>query len=471
MSLLKQKSPKIREKSLNALSAYLGDVHTLVRDLGTESVNQRIRTFSQSTYDETIYALRLLNNIIDAVTVIHAPRGCGAVQLYLNSADGNNSRWAVTNLNERDTILGADAKLRETVVFLYRRYKPSIVFIVATPAVAINNDDIQSVVEELSEELEVRIVPVYSDGFKSKNAVTGYDVASHSLLKYLVGRNQEVKGNFVNLLSVAENRHDLAEVERLLYDLGVRANTLPDTACLENFAKAPQAKFSISINGDYSNYLGKALESEYGVQFVQPSLPVGINGTYQWLSAIGEATGLKDAVDDLHALESGELKQLIEKADLKNTKVYINLSASVAFGVAALVEELGGEVVGVTVEHVDSLHERQLTELLSRKPDLQLHVAHGQPFEETNILQRLKPDLYIGGFGQQVVAAKLGIPAVSLHNVGILGYTGVSRFVRLAAKALRNKAFVLQLAENSRLPYHDAWSQKSSNWYIKQEVK
>jgi len=469
--MLRQKTAKTREKRLQTLSAYLGEVHPLLQDLGQDDVSQRIRTFSQSSYDEIIYILRLLNKIEDAVTVIHAPRGCGAAQLYLNAAKLNRSRWAVTNLDERDTILGADTKLRETVHALYRRYRPSLVFIVATPAVAINNDDIQSVADELGEELGIKVVPVYSDGFKSKSALTGYDVALHALLKYLVVKKPEGRGRYLNLISVAEKGEDLAEVQGLLHELGLRVNVLPDTAALDNFAEAAQARFSIGIDPDSSDYLGKALASEHGVPFVQPSLPIGIEGTHRWLSALGKAAGVTAAVDDLHGLEKGELKALIKKAKLKNVRVYISLPASAALGVADLVEELGGEVAGISVDQVDSSHARQFAERLAQKPDLQLHVAQGQPFEEANILQRVKPDLYVGGFGQPVLAAKLGIPAVSVHRVGLLGYGGVRRFARLVSKALRNNSFVARLAAGAGLPYHDAWQKKSPNWYIKQEVK
>jgi nitrogenase molybdenum-iron protein alpha/beta subunit len=471
MSLLKAKSPQSREKRLNTLSAYLGEIHPLVEGFRNETISQRIRTFSQTSYDEVIYVLRLLNRIGDSVTVIHGPRGCAAAQLYLNSAEGGDSRWAVTNLNERDTIMGADAKLRETVVALHRRYRPSLIFIVATPVVAINNDDIQAVATELAEELEAKIVPVYSDGFKSKSAVTGYDVALHALLRHLVVSEEKLRGNYVNLVSVAENAQDLAEVERLLWELGLRVNTLPNTASVENFVKASQARLSISIDPDNGDYLGNALEREYGVPFVQPPLPVGIEGTRQWLAAVGEAAGLKEAVDELHDRESNDLKGVLSGGELRGVRVYVSLPAAAAFGVVTLVEELGGEVVGVSVEHLDSLHERELTRLLVDKPGLQLHVAQGQPFEEANILHRARPDLYVGGAGQQLVAAKLGIPAVTVHATGILGYRGVRQFVRLAAKALRNKAFVLNLAGNSSLPYFDSWRQKSPYWYIKQEVK
>jgi len=71
-------------------------------------------------------------------------------------------------------------------------------FVVTTPVVAINNDDVEAVVDELHEEYNIPVVPVYSDGFRSKTGITGYDVALHAMLKNLLPRTAKnnVKGNF-----------------------------------------------------------------------------------------------------------------------------------------------------------------------------------------------------------------------------------------------------------------------------------
>lgn len=471
MSLLRQKRPLSREKRHNALSAYVGDVNRLLENLRQEENSQRIRTFSQAAFDEIIHVLTLVSAIDDAVIVINGPRGCGAALLYFDANSETGGRWAVTNLNERDTIMGGDAKLRETVLAVYQRYRPRVIFVVATPVVSINNDDLQTVVEELTEELNIQIVPIYADGFKSRTGVTGFDLVMHALVKYLIPENQGVKDDVLNLIAVTENRQDLGEIQRLLEALGLKVNTLPRSANLQSLTQAARAKLSVSINPDFSDYLGKALEEKLHIPFLQPPLPVGIAGTQAWLTAIGTVLNLEKEVADLHARESRALDPLLEKRSLRNKRVYISLPASAALGTAGLVEELGGEVAGITVQYVDKLHEKKLTELAAKKPELRLHVAQGQPFEEANILNRLKPDLYIGIAGLAVWAAKTGIPAVSAENAGILGYRGISRLISCVDKALQNKFYVEKLAKHTASPYHNNWYQRSPDWYIKLEVR
>src|ERR1039457_2674514 len=205
MSPLRAKAPRSREKRLDTLGAWLGPVSAASAEFAVEDINQSIRNFAQSSHDDLLYALRILASIKDSITIIHGPRGCAAAGLYHELA-GSSTRWVVTNLDERDTIMGADGKLRKAVTALHHRYHPAVIFIVANPVVAINNDDIQSVVEELYEDLDLPIVPIYVTGFASQSAVTGYDTMLHALLKYLSGNNRVAEKNeSVNLLSVAEH--------------------------------------------------------------------------------------------------------------------------------------------------------------------------------------------------------------------------------------------------------------------------
>src|SRR5512136_3006953 len=113
MSTLRAKAPRSREKRLDSITAYYGEIQPLIDEYGTGNVPQRIRTFAQGSPDDLVYALRLLSGIRDAVTIIHGPRGCGAAEHFFSGS--GSDRWAVTNLDERDTIMGADAKLRRAV--------------------------------------------------------------------------------------------------------------------------------------------------------------------------------------------------------------------------------------------------------------------------------------------------------------------------------------------------------------------
>lgn len=469
MSPLRAKAPRSREKRLDTLGAWLGPVSAAATEFAAETINQRIRTFAQSSNDDLIYAMRILSGIRDSVTIIHGPRGCAATGLY-HTLGGSNTRWAVTGLDERDTIMGADGKLRKAVTALHHRYHPQVIFIVANPVVAINNDDIQSVVEELHEELDLPIVPIYVSGFASQNAVTGYDTALHALLKYLAGKGTSEPNATVNLLSVAERPEDRQEAVALLEQLGLELNVLPDDASIDAFKAAVAARASIPLCPDAPEYLGSILKEKYGIPLIDAPRPVGITGTGRWLVALGTALGVLGGVEELQRRKTDEVKQQLGDFSLKGTSVYISLSAALAFGVLELVEELGGEVAGVTITHLDRLHVRHLDELAVRNPELSLHVSDGQVFEEISILRKLAPALYIGDSLHVGQVARLGIPVVSLAEVGIVGYSGVVRLAGRIKSALANRSFGRALTAVAP-PYQEAWYRRSQNWHIKQEVK
>ncbi|HWR01115.1 MAG TPA: nitrogenase component 1 [Chlorobaculum sp.] len=470
MSLLKPRAPRIREKRLDTLNAWLGDTTAAIAEFSGEETVQRIRTFSQSANDDLLYALRLLAGVRNSVVIVHAPRGCAAAGLFHQVSSGSG-RWIVSNLDQRDTIMGADRKLRAAVSDAFRQYKPEVIFVVSSPVAAINNDDIQAVVDELYPELELPIVPVYVTGFASRNAVTGYDTVLHAILKYVRKETgAQGSGSRINLLSVVEHRGDRLEVERLFASLGLELNVLPDGAPVEAFRLAAGARFSLSLDQDSENYLGVTLRDEYSVPYVEQARPVGIGATGRWLVAAVEELGLEEAARLLHEKESERIRLELGDFSLEGIRVYLALSPATAFAVADFVEEFGGEVAGITVSHLDRLHTGRLQELSRRHPALQIHVADGQPFEELNIIRRLAPDIYLGDAAHVGQVARLGVPVLSLENIPVLGYNGVTNLARKISFALKNPAFVKVLSSVST-PYLDSWYRRSPNWHIKIEVR
>jgi nitrogenase molybdenum-iron protein alpha/beta subunit len=444
----------------------------LLQEFESGEVEQRIRTFSQSAPDDVFVALELLAGIRDIGIIVHGPRGCAAslLQTTFNEA-GAGGRWVVTNLSQRETIMGADTKLRAVVAAFHQRHRIKAIVVVATPTVAINNDDIQSVIEELSDELGTIIVPVFTSGFTSKAGVHGHDVALHSLVKRLLRNRPESRGDGINLLSVADSEEDRAEAERLVSALGLEVQTLPRGATLESLVRAGEAKLSVPLNFDTTSYLGEAIESITGVPFLRAPRPIGLPATKRWLARIGEATGKETQAQELHALEAAALGSVLEASPLRGKRVYVSLEPATALGVLELAQELGGEIAGLSVTHLDRAHVEALREFQNNAPALSIHVGHEQGFEELNLIRRSKPDLYIGSGAQLVQVARTGIPSVHLGRIPIVGYQGVRAFARALSNALRNPAFLAGLAIGTPGAFQPNWFQRSPNWHIKMEVK
>jgi len=478
MSLLNKKTSLIREKRLQAISAYYGSTELLLNENIKEGqFLQRVRTFSQETASDILYALNVVSTIPESAIVIHGAAGCGAGRLSLDLTDNNDGKWAVTNLNERDSIMGSDVKLREAIKQVYKLHHPKIVFVISTPIVAINNDDIETVVEELTDELGISIVPVYSDGFRSKIGTTGYDIVSHSIAKYILKRdstikNEAPKANYVNLLSVSENEADLQEVNRLLQELGLNTNVFPRYADLENIQNVKNASFSISINPDEADYPGKIFETDFQIPYIQSVLPLGIAHTSQWITDISIATGHKTEALELISREKEKLTELLKKRKFNKQKVFISLTPAYAIAVYDLLVELGFEVVGIKLSYIDQLHFGFVEKLKTERPDLALLVGEGQLFEEENLIQKVNPEIYIGGKGGDfAVPIRNGIPVINIDSIQIIGFNGVKNFVEKIGRSIANTSFTQLLAQNETRTYTNGWINKSTNWFIKKEVK
>ena len=188
------------------------------------------------------------------------------------------------------------------------------------------------------------------------------------------------------------------------------------------------------------------------------------------MKSIASLLGREDVAEEIHRSKAAETALQLGGFSLKGIKTYISLSSANAFSVLDLVEELGGEVIGLTITHLDRLHVSHLNELTVRNPSLQIHVSDGQAFEEISILRKLSPDLYLGDSTHLGQVARLGIPVVSLESLALVGYSGVVRVARRIKTALANNSYGDSLAKVNS-PYQDAWFRRSHNWHIKQEVK
>ncbi len=499
MGLLEEKKVISREKRASALTAYQGSSKVLLEDLSVTEIRQRIRTFSQGNKDEIIHALALLSRIKNTPVILHGAIGCSAAELYFykETAEGT---WYSTDLNERDTIMGGDDKLRKTIETVYYKYRPKVIFVVSTPVVAINNDDINSIILELEEELDTKIISVYTDGFKTKAGINGTDIVLHSLARYIgessthseIEKPEEedrnlsapnfnspditvpdikvsVKGeDFINLISITENESAVKELTRLLEELSVSYNVIPQFAGIEDIQRAKLAKASIAVTDDEADVLIQGLNEKFGIPVIKSPVPIGIRGTGEWLQELGKAAGIQEKVIKLIAAEEERVKKYISKKPLVRKKVFIDLNIGAATGLVEFIEELGGEVSGIAFSHIDRLNQDKLKTL---PKEVFIKVGDGQPFELANLLVKNKPDFYIGGVEHAGLAASLGILPISVTNKILYGYEGAIQLIQAILKLEKRRGFVDYLAENTKHPYKESWLKRSSNWYIKQEVK
>jgi len=444
----------IREKRLQGLSAYLGAAGPLLEEFARGDAAQRVRTFSQVAPDDVTAALAFLGSIEGAAIVVHAPRGC-ANALAASAA----AAWAVTGLNQRDTIIGSGSVLDKTVRAIVARHRPWVVFVVGGPVVAINSDDSVSATAELTEELGIPVQVVRTDGFRSRIAATGFDAAVQAVLPLIEPNWQPKLPDLVNLIALSRPLADA--VAELLTPLGLSANTLPAGANANAFATAARARASIVLDGDAGEVLAQVLETEHGVPSLRVPLPIGFESTAAFLTALAEATGR-------------DLPASAEPAPVANTlagaRVHLAFPPTLAFAATKLVEELGGSISGITVDHFDTTHVEAATAFAARHPDAPLHIAAGQPFELVNSLAKSAPDLFVGAPALAALASASGVPSIGAEAHRLIGDRGAAWLARAARKARSNPAFARRLAKRAPA-YASGWLRRSADWHIKQEVR
>jgi nitrogenase molybdenum-iron protein alpha chain len=182
---------------------------------------------------------------------------------------------------------------------------------------------------------------------------------------------------------------------------------------------------------------------------------------------------LEEEAERLIEQENRELKEAIAPfvEVLKGKKIFVGGGETRILTTADFYKSIGMELVGIKAHNLDRFVENLLNDI--KDPDLTVEVAAGQPAEELNTLNRLKPDIYIGHAGANGWVTKLGIPNIPLFGAPInyMGYSGAFELARRAARALKNTNFSKNISRYVGHPLTDEWLNLDPNENIIQGAR
>ncbi|MCX7923557.1 MAG: nitrogenase [Clostridia bacterium] len=476
----------VRESRLGAITGYNGTIKDLVSRASCCSLKNRERCFSQASACSSGCAQGYLSGIEDAAIVNHAPIGCAADSIYGNTANKwgesirgwkhRNINFITTNMTEEDTVFGAVNKLREAVREAYMRFKPKAIFVTTSCVSGIIGEDIKSVLDELSDEIPVPLSPVFCEGFKSKVWASGFDAAFHAILTAIV-KPPEVKTNKVNMINFRGGAKEA--ITAILARFELEPVFVAPFSTVEELSKMSESAATISICGTLGSYLGNGLEEQYGVPYVKSLQPHGTAGMDSWLRGLGKATGKENEVEEYIAEEkariTSELAVIREK--LKGYKAVVGMGPSFGHNYIRVLQELGVEVVWGATWHFDQHYDHGTCPESSRKlsdseTDIPISVCDQQNFELLNLLNKLKPDLYISRHGGTAVwATKMGIASVMVADeYSAFGYQGLIDFGYRLIDAVTNRSLAKNLSARVKLPYTDWWLSQDGFSFLQEEV-
>ena len=293
-------------------------------------------------------------------------------------------------------------------------------------------------------------------------------------MRYVVDRNQgqnPEKEDFVNVVSLSENREDIAAVLQILKDLGIAYQLLPQYSGIDDIKKAGAAKGTIVLNNDEGSYFAEELEEVFGVPYIRTESVIGIRGTRHFIKRIAKALNIEEKAKDYIAKQEEIAEKAARKEPLAGKNVFLDITLAQAVNFAGFIEKLGGTVVGIAIPYVDINNREYVEKLDTLMKATPVVIANGQPFEKANVISKKEVDYYVGLEDNLSFAAEQGSIPVSLTGTAILGYEGVKQFIRQIEKAEAGKGIRDFIAERENKFYKSTWLKKSSNWYVKQEVK
>jgi nitrogenase molybdenum-iron protein alpha chain len=500
MNYLDAKSAPAREDRLHASFAFggtCGQVRTCAGARANGCTNLTNRLFTMAQGCQFTLSLAILNTLRNAVIIMHGPIGCGMCSVgnigvnksfkQLRDPSSEGIVWISTNLGETDVIGGGEKKLREAVLFADREFRPESIIVCNSCVPALIGDDIDNILQDLQGETAAALVPIHCEGFKTKIMATAYDAVYHGILKKYIReperrlplnesdedkfRTAYKKSRKVNILNVGSmSRADEIELKRLLEALGLTVTFIPCYAEPEDFQYALETSLNVSICGTHDDYFVGHLKEKYNIPFVVDTIPIGKKNTARWLRKIAAHFGLAEEAERLIEAENKALDEALEpfRKTFAGKRVYFAGGEVRILATAEIIQDLGMKVVGFKAHHYDEFAE-PVFDALEEVDDVQFSVATNQPFEMSNILNRLKPDVLITHTGGNNIAARHGLPLLPLFGpaYNYCGYSGVFEVARRLNKTVRNSQFNRQLSINTPLPFKKEWYEKDPFSYIK----
>ncbi|MDR2842873.1 MAG: nitrogenase [Spirochaetaceae bacterium] len=471
--VLKNAAFPVRENRLGSITGYNGVLSDLVSKSCCGDLKNRERCFSQSSLCLSMCALGQLMGIRDVAIVYHAPSGCCAGasprhvltrQIAARIGVRNETVMIGTDMNERDTVFGATDDVRDITKKVFEECHPKVIFLASSCVSGVIGEDMDSVAEELSNELSIPVESVHCEGFKSRIWASGFDIADHAVIRSIVKPPKE-KRNVINFKNFYESARP--EITEIFARLGVTPQFLYMNSTVEELSHISESLATVCICGTLGTYLGNALEEKYGVPYIRTINPLGIEGFEIWLRKIGETIGKEKEVELFLQEERAKYMPEIEKlkTELKGLRAVIGMGPGYTYEVSRVLQELGIETVWAAAWHYDYKYDNgdippALNWLQSNsKSDIKLSVADMQNYEILNIINTHKPDLYFSRHpGSTVWAIKQGVAALYVADeYMIFGYRGMLNFAKSVADTIRNRSFEKNLAARIKLPYTDWW--------------
>jgi len=476
----------LREQRLRTITGYAGTAADLVAKGRDKQLRNRSRSFTQCGTCSSFAATLILSLIRDAAVVNHAPAGCagdfGLFNLYNRYGQTkrgialSNAHLVSTNLSDNDAVFGATEKLRDAIREAKRRFEARAIFVTASCVSGIVGEDIETVVQEASHELGIPVLSVACEGVCSELWANGWDAAFDAILRGIVKPARSRRMDLVNVINFIGEDY----FADLLRPLGLVSNLVVPFATVEQLERLSESVATVQMCPTLGTHLGAGLEQQFGVPEIKHPPPYGLAATDAWLRELATITHQQALVEQVIVTERESIQAELESLRrlFGGARAFVAAGPAHGHGFMAILRDLGMQLVGACGWHHDAGCDHgdpagdTLNQFVRNHGDIPYGVCHRQPFELTNLLRRVAPDvLVVRHPSLAICGAKLGIPTFFVDDEHLaIGYRGLIRYGNKIADWFKNPALERNLAKHTRLPYSNWWLSQPAHSFLSAET-
>lgn len=343
--------------------------------------------------------------------VLHAPQGDTYADLLFTMIERRDQRPPVTYTTFQARDLGADTAelfqraLREA----YERFKPEAIIVGASCTAELIQDDPGGLAT--AARLPIPVIPLELPSYQKKEnwgaAETFYALA-RTLADPATRGTAPGTCNILGPTALGfRHRDDVAEVRRLLTDLGIAVNVCaPLGARPSDLTRLPAADFNVVLYPEIADTTARWLERAFG-QPRTTTVPIGVGATNEFIAEVAALAG----IDPVPATGAGSRlpwwSRSVDSTYLTGKRVFVFGDASHAVAAARVcADELGFTVVGL------GTYEREFARDVRRAaPRYGLDaLITDDHLEVEEAIERLQPELVLGTQMERHIAKRLRIP-------------------------------------------------------------
>jgi light-independent protochlorophyllide reductase subunit B len=360
--------------------------------------------------------MRVATAMEDVHYVLHAPQGDTYADLLFTMIERLQKRPPVTYTTFQARDLGGDtAELFKTAARdAFERFAPKAMLVGASCTAELIQDDPGGLCKAL--QLPIPVVALELPSYQRKEnwgaSETFYQLVRHLAAPKNADHRAEPAKPRCNILGPTalgfRHRDDLAEIRKLLTDMGVEINVVaPLTATPDDIARLADADFNVVLYPEIAQLSAQWLQRTFQQPFTK-TIPIGHNATCAFIREVAELAGFDpEATLSKAVSRAAWYSRSVDSNYLTGKRVFVFGDATHAVAAAKVAaQEMGFTVVGIGTYSREFAREvREAAKIYGVEPlisddylEIEAHIA------------QLNPELVLGTQMERHIAKRLGVP-------------------------------------------------------------